>query len=864
VRLAVGTSVGSYEIVAPLAVGGMGEVYRAHDGRLGRDVAIKVLPAALASDPEALARFGREARAVAALSHPNILVIHDFGSENGLAYAVLELVDGETLRSKLDGAALPPRKAVDVVVQIAHALAAAHDKGIVHRDLKPENVFVTRDGRVKLLDFGLAKMADASRLTTSAETRAQLQTQGGAVLGTVGYMSPEQVRGLPADHRSDIFSCGVLLYEMLAGRRPFAGNSAVETMNAILKDQPEPVIVNDGAVGPTLRRITEHCLEKQPEERFQSARDLAFDLEALRTASDQGGAAPAGARRPRRISPAAAAALAIVALGAGLWGGRVLPRRGTDAPDTPVFRRLTYEKGTIWNGRFGPQGQVLYAAAWDGRPIEVFVSRTDRAGSSRLDLPDASLLAISRAGELAVSLDHVFEGWMGEGTLARVPLFGTGPRPVAEHVREADWAPDGKELAIVRRVNGRERLEFPIGTTLYETGGYISQIRVAKDGQRIAFADHPVYADDNGDVTVVDRSGTRATLARGLHGLRGIAWSPDGSEVWFTAQNSPQAGVSMRAASLHGGMRTVLSLPTDWRILDVADDGRLLMASEIVARHIELRREREAPQALGGSFEQAIATVISADGQSVLITDQGGYAGTSYATYLRRADGAAPVRLGEGQALAFSPDGRDVLSLVNGPPARLLLLPTGAGQPRELPNPEGLTISVAGFLPDGRRIALLAAKGTAALRGYVQDIASGRLQPFTGDGVHAPAFSALPIAPDGAGVWLIGADGRPALFPIAGGAPRPLPGVEPGDNLVMWAPDGKVLYVSSVTRGVQHIHRVELPAGVRTRWKAVAASQPAGVRLSQALMTPDGKTELHSYSQLLTSLYVVDGVPARR
>jgi serine/threonine protein kinase len=861
VRVAAGTRLGSYEIVAPLGAGGMGEVYRAHDVRLNRDVAVKVLPDTLAADADALGRFEREARALAALSHPNILAIYDFGSERGLAYAVTELLEGETLRSKLETSTLSPRKAIDYAVQIAHALAAAHDKGIVHRDLKPENVFVTRDGRVKVLDFGLARLT-APTVPPWGEGQTQLETRDGIVLGTVGYMSPEQVRGVAADHRSDIFSCGVVLYEMLTGRRPFGRDSAVETMNAILKEDPPAIQISDGSVGAALRRVTEHCLEKQPEERFQSARDLAFDLETLRASSDPGAMTRVGARAPRRLSPLIAAMIAVVAMAIGAVAGRLFWRPEPSATGSPTFTQLTYEKGTIWSGRFAPDGKsIVYAAAWDGGPIRMFLSRTDRAGSTSLNLPNASLFAISPSGEMAISLNHAFEGWMGAGTLARVQLLGSGPRPVAEQVREADWTPDGNELAIVRRVNGRERLEFPVGKTLYETNGYISHIRVSRDGQRVAFADHPFYADDNGDIAVVDRSGARKTLASGFLGLRGVVWSPDGSEVWFTATNSPDSGVSMRAARLDGETRTVLSLPTDWRILDVATDGRLLMTGELVARHVELRHDgNPQPQELGGMIEQGIGSGLSDDGKSVLITDQGGTAGSSYATYLRHPDQPAPIRLGDGQALGFSPDGRSVLSIVFGPPSRLLLLPIGAGQVRELPNPDRLTISVAAYMPDGKQVMFLGSQGTAPLKGYVQSIDDGSQRIFTSEGVTTSSFSSLPIARDGTAAWLLDADGRPYLFPLTGGDPRPLTGVLPNENFVMWSEDGRSLYVSSPTGVPQQIWRVDLATGARTLWKEVSPSQPAGVRLSQLTVTPDGKTILHSYAQLLTNLYVVEGV----
>src|SRR5689334_19283833 len=274
--LAAGTRLGPYEIVAPLGAGGMGEVYRARDTRLGRDVAVKVLPERLASDHDAVARFEREAKAVAALSHPNILAIHDVGQTDGTAWAVTELLDGSTLRERIEeGGALPFRKCIEYGVQIADGLAAAHERGIVHRDLKPENVFLTPEGRVKILDFGLAKSAPGpdDAQTNSPTVTA---TDPGTVLGTVGYMAPEQVRGRAADHRSDIFSLGAVLYEMATGKRAFKGDSAVETMNAVLKEDPADISTLRG-VPPDFDRVVRHCMEKSPAERFQSARDVAFD-----------------------------------------------------------------------------------------------------------------------------------------------------------------------------------------------------------------------------------------------------------------------------------------------------------------------------------------------------------------------------------------------------------------------------------------------------------------------------------------------------------------------------------------------------------------------------------------------------------
>src|SRR5881398_3051275 len=278
--LTSGTKLGPYEIQSPLGAGGMGEVYRTRDTRLDREVAIKVLPAGFARDPERLRRFQQEAQAAAALNHPNILAVHDFGEHEGSPYMVTEFLEGETLRERLRPGTLPVRKATEYAEQVARGLAAAHEKGVVHRDLKPENIFGTRDGRIKILDFGIAKL---TRAGADGPTFQMAATEPGMVLGTVGYMSPEQVRGEAVDHRSDIFAFGAILYEMLTGKRAFKRNSSIETLSAILKEEPEDLADAMPNVPPQLEKLVRRCLEKDREVRFQSARDLAFNLETLST-----------------------------------------------------------------------------------------------------------------------------------------------------------------------------------------------------------------------------------------------------------------------------------------------------------------------------------------------------------------------------------------------------------------------------------------------------------------------------------------------------------------------------------------------------------------------------------------------------
>jgi serine/threonine protein kinase len=548
--LSTGQSLGPYTIQAPLGAGGMGEVYRARDARLNRDVAIKVIPPSVADNPAALARFEREAHAIAALSHPNILTIFDVGHSDGRPFAVMELLEGETLRARLAQGPLPVRKAVEIAALIARGLAAAHDKQIAHRDLKPENVFLTPTGGVKILDFGLARDTSADTALTRLESPTMAPaTTPGTVLGTVGYMAPEQVRGEPADQRSDIFALGCVLYEMLTGARAFARETAAETMAMILReDPPEPSTVS-AMVPPSVQRALRRCLEKRPQERFESARDLAFALESSVDSSTASSAAVLPPRRDRRWL---VGAIAAVTLGAvlGVIGARLLGRPPTSGTSPQAqFLRLTFDKGTIRDARFTPDGQsIIYGAAWKGQPLKLFMVRTDSPESAPLSLPNARLLSVSRSGELAISLGHTFEGWMGEGTLARSSLLGSAPRVVAEHVREADWAPDGSDLAVVRRADGFERLEFPLGKVLYQTSGYISDIRFSPSGDRIAFADHPVYSDDAGAVAVVDNEGHRTDAVRRL-GLRArdrVEQRRLRDLVWWNERGGDQSGWHIR------------------------------------------------------------------------------------------------------------------------------------------------------------------------------------------------------------------------------------------------------------------------------------------------------------------------------
>jgi serine/threonine protein kinase len=577
--LTSGSKLGPYEILSPLGAGGMGEVYRARDSRLQREVAIKIIPPAFARDQERLLRFEREARAAAALNHSNILAIYDVGTQDGSPYIVSELLEGASLRSKLLSGTLPRREATNYAAQIAHGLSVAHAKGIVHRDLKPENVFISKDGGVKILDFGLAKLtqpgtSSGSKGSGSSSDAVTLETSAGMLLGTVGYMSPEQIRNGPVDYRSDIFSFGAILFEMFSGKPAFRGSTSADTLSAILRDEPQEVSETQTTMPVPIRRVVRHCLEKDPERRYQSTNDLAFDLEELSGLKYEASAGPSAAAEKKKTVWLAlgAAVLAVVAIAA------LLARPKTGLP--PVYQRLTFLRGTVWSARFAPDAQtVLYSASWNGMPMSIFTTSPQGLESRSTGLEDAQILAVSSSGQMAILVKRSYlSHHLSLGTLAQVPVLGGTPRELLDDVQQADWAPNGTDLAVIRQVAGQNRLEFPAGKLLYQPSGWASDARVSPKGDKIAFLEHPVVGDSRGWVSVVDLSGKRTILSSEWAGEEGLAWSPDGEEVWFTANTSGGAN-SLYAVALSGKLKTLSTAPVNLILEDISRDGKVLLSS---------------------------------------------------------------------------------------------------------------------------------------------------------------------------------------------------------------------------------------------------------------------------------------------
>ena len=860
--LSSGTKLGPYEIQSLLGAGGMGEVYRARDARLDRTVAIKVLPASFSADRDRMQRFEQEARAAAALNHPNILSIFDIGGEHGSPYVVSELLEGETLRERLRSGALSSRKAIDYGLQVARGLAAAHEKGIVHRDLKPENLFVTSDGRVKILDFGLAKLTRPEEVSGADAPTVHAVTEPGLIMGTAGYMSPEQVRGQVADPRSDIFAFGAILYEMIAGKRAFHGETSADTMSAILKEETPELSETARNVPAGLERIVRHCLEKNPSQRFHSAGDLAFDLESLTeisaTSSKSGAQAAVaearGAESRRKLAGVAGVvALAAAMIGLGWWLGR-----GGGAAPLAEYQQITFRTGSIGDARFTPDGSIVYSASWDGGDYQLYLARTDDNGARDLGLKDADLLSISKSGELAIRLNTVnLGGYARAGTLARVPLSGGTPREVLENVQDADWAANGESMAVVRFIpeNSHWRLEYPLGKVLFDSINWIGQPKISPDGKLVAFADHEnTGGDDEGSLAVIDLDGHEKKLASGFVSLEGILWSTAGDELWFTGTRTGSAE-NLRGVTLAGKERMITNVPGGMWLQDTRNGLALMVTHQI---RIGIRgtppggkEEREL-----GWLGWSILRDISRDGRKVLFEEDGDGGGPKYTVFVRDTDGSPPVRIGNGTGAAISPDDKWVITR----PAKegaLFVVPTGAGEARQLTH-DNISYGRVRYLPDGKQLLASGIEAGHGVRDYLIDLSNGNAKPITPEGVDG-----IELSPDGRRVAVLGPDGKWGIWPLDGGGLRPIPQLDSKYAVTGWTPDGASVYLVSnhLRDRTAKVYRVNVGSGKMELWKTFGEGMTVGVTgVGGPHFSSDGSAYAYVYSQALSQAYVVKGL----
>lgn len=896
--LAPGTRLGPYEILTPLGSGGMGEVYKARDPRLGRLVAIKLLLDHRERSPEALARFEREARAAAALNHPNILRIYEFETRGELAYLVTELLEGESLLHRLETGPVPLRRAVELGAQMARGLAAAHEKGLVHRDLKPGNLWITTEGVLKILDFGLARQVprrSASPLQglfssmSRSGTPAPPITREGTVLGTLGYMSPEQVRGEKVEARSDIFSLGAVLFEVFTGRRAFARNTPAETMAAILRERTSEVSPGLEALPPALRRILAHCLEKAPSRRFRSAEDIAFALEDASFAAEEPlFPGPEVRHRLRRLAgPGALLGLGLIA-----WalGGRPAP--------APVFRQLDLLPGAIEAARFGADGRTIFYSerVAGGRP-EVFALDPGSAAPRPLGLQDALLAGVSPRDELACIQGPLpTAGPAFTGTLVVRSASGGVPREVRQDVAEAVW--DGRELATLGLTSaGTLRLDFPEGRSLIVCDAAVrtlAHLALDRDGGHLALVDGDP-ARGRAEVAVFDREGRRRTLltkagAGPAGAITGLAWG-DGT-LWGSERDGDQTEVW--TLTLRGRKRTVWRGQGELQLLDVGPGGRLLLAQQHLRRSVHaLDLGGAAPRDLS---IQGSTQVQGFGGRNLLLLESPSLGGGTRQDrlYLRSAGGGPALALGPGRAAALSADGAwvqvDTRALGPGtldpawteaytsaglpakaqadPEARakyLLFVPTGLGRPFVIPVPAGFAPTGRGaqLLADGRRILAHLAWGDST--GWVLlDRNGGPPTILTPAGLGGAFPGGPQVSPDGTRCLVSGNGLAWFIQPLAGGEPRPIPGLARGERPVAWAADSQSLFACGTQALEVPIFRLDLKRGRRTPLATFTPPGPASdLHIRTLLAEPGGGTFAIGWESQVTDLFVVESLGAQ-
>lgn len=843
-----GMRIGPYEVEALLGRGGMGEVFRALDPRLARRVAIKVLPSDFALDFERLRRFDQEARAIAQISHPNIVQVFDVGLHEGIPFLVMELLEGSTLRALIDRGPLPPRKAAEVASQIASGLSAAHARGIIHRDLKPENVFLGPEGMVKVLDFGLVKVregVDSLHPDPANPSVGASATGDMVVLGTAGYMAPEQINGERVDGRTDIFALGAVLWEMVTGCRAFQGDSAIDTLHAILRREL-PDLAPELVVPASLERIIRRCLEKDPASRFQSSKDLVFALEWVTreprsslSSEHPSGIGEAGGRRSRRQRYMIGAA-AIVLLSLAVAGGLHQVRAAKPAVSPLRFERITVNPTKVQAARFSPDGQtVVYSGSTSTIQNDLELYRMGPGDSMPVPLGRAGkILAVDAQGELYFTTQKEFTN---PGASDASPLFRwkgleTEPKEWFENIQDGDVTHDGQNVAVIRLRLGPNSirgsvLEFPPGQVILESEQWLASPRISPKGGHIAFIQRP---GDGwaGRIVIITREGKQVFESPDLGGVRSIAWSPDENEILFTSTSfetdQGHVGSFLAACDRSGKVREIFRGTEPLMLFDVSRQGSLLAYGYRERTDTWLNRGR-GWEHLPGMIED-VPTAMSPDGSLVLTNSLDIKKG--FETMVRSLPSGRATRLGPGwHGLAISQDNRFAL-LARWPPKEvkgdetLLLMPLRAGAPIPV-HSRGVGVPIlAHFLP-GKPQALVASINHSRLNLHIVS-PDHPPEPFVIPGMDvASAEELFPLEPGLAirfrGAWY--------LSPWATRTPIKLKGLTHSDYPISWDPAGKELIVlrddeMQLLISIPHIaamkgrripiHRVDLESGRRS------------------------------------------------
>lgn len=869
-----GTKLGRYEIRSLIGVGGMGEVYRASDPKIGRDVAIKVLPADFAADKDRVARFEQEAQAAGALNHPNILAIYDVDTESGVLYVVSELLEGEELRHRLDEGAISLRKVAEYAQQMVSGLTAAHEKGIVHRDLKPENLFITNDERVKILDFGLAKLREPStNVHGSEDATRRAMTDPGVVMGTAAYMSPEQVRGHAVDHRSDIFSFGVILYEMITGKRAFQQETMAETMSAIMKEEPPEITESNPNISPALERIVRRCLEKKPDRRFQSTSDLGFAIESLSaptTTSASGLAMTASGlseenERPKgrgRLLPIATVILGLAVIGSAVWFfGRSWLAASAASVAEVSYKAISFEKGFIYTARFAPDGRtIVYSADWEHQPLGVYVTNTDDFKYRPLGFPGADLLGVSRTGELAIlNGSTVLFGnpYRRIGTLARASMTGGAARPELEGVKFADFGPNNT-MAVVRDEGGRALLEYPIGQVIVQTDrSTLLSPRVSPSGEYVAYFE--CGADNTCHARIVDRSGKLIAESSAFFDWWALAWKAS-NELWFApevrntdanAAKDPD-GVGIYSLDLTGHQRKVFQSPIPITLHDISPQGDVLVTFDRGSPSIEFL-EGADPTPKDRTWRDSGSSVNGVSTNHTLLITGKNVVG------IRKPNEEQVIQIAEGDGFALSADGSKAIVASQGKSPKISIVPTGAGQPQIVDIGPVDSITWAGFLPDGR-IVIKAIPPNAAPVVHLLSAAGRDPKPLLPDGITLKDAANNVVSPDGASIVATAGPGRFVLCTIATPSCRPLAGFrDEADEVAGWTADGRSLYVFNRKVTPTQIDLLDVASGKRTASKTLHPLNPSAAGITSVIVTTDGSVA-YGYRKDASELYVIKGL----